>query len=203
MAVWKFQLFSTICMGSENEQPFGSSRNSPTWRHKEDAREERGTGNGEKWTGKWKMGNNLTWTPALSVTSFPILCFVPIFLFPISRTHSSFQGNLVTSQRSTVLCFHRHVIENKKKFKPFNTESPECEKWKKINTQKTSPEIRFVPYFISQIFGKMFYPNLQSFVWRRHIGVSLRGTNMAAGNQQKHLSLSFPSKAWLHHFQNS
>ena len=113
-AVWKFQLFSMICIGSENEQPFGSSRNSPTWRHKEDAREERGTGNGEKWTGKWKMGNNLTWTPALSVTSFTILCFVPIFHFPISRTHSSFQGNLVTSQRSTVLCFHRHVIENKK-----------------------------------------------------------------------------------------
>ena len=26
---------------------------------------------------------------------------------------------------------------------------------------------------------------------RRHIGVNLRGTNMAAGNQQKNLSLSF------------
>ena len=31
--------------------------------------------------------------------------------------------------------------------------------------------------------------------WRRHVGVPLRGTNMAAGNQQKHLFLSFPTNA--------
>ena len=41
---------------------------------------------------------------------------------------------------------------------------------------------------------KMFYPDLLSFVWRRHVGVSLRGTNMAAGNRQKLLPLSFPTK---------
>ena len=35
-----------------------------------------------------KWGENLTWTPALSVTLFPILCFVPIFAFfpfPVPR----------------------------------------------------------------------------------------------------------------------
>ena len=35
---------------------------------------------------------------------------------------------------------------------------------------------------------KMFYPDLFSFVWRRHVGVSLRGTNMAAGKRQKLLN---------------
>ena len=35
-----------------------------------------------------------------------------------------------------------------------------------------------------KILGKKFYPNLQSFVWRRHVGVPLRGTNMAAEKQQ-------------------
>ena len=31
--------------------------------------------------------------------------------------------------------------------------------------------------------------------WRHHVGVPLRGTNMAAGNQQKHLFSSFPTNA--------
>ena len=31
--------------------------------------------------------------------------------------------------------------------------------------------------------------------WRRYVGVPLRGTNMAAGNQKKHLFLSFPTNA--------
>ena len=29
--------------------------------------------------------------------------------------------------------------------------------------------------------------------WRRHVCVPFRGTNMAAGNKQKHLFLSFPT----------
>ena len=32
-------------------------------------------------------------------------------------------------------------------------------------------------------------------LWRRHVCVRFRGTNMAAGNQQKHLFLSFPINA--------
>ena len=41
-------------------------------------------------------------------------------------------------------------------------------------------------FHLREIFGKMFYPNLQSFVWRRHVVVPLRGTNMATGNQTTH-----------------
>ena len=50
--------------------------------------------------------------------------------------------------------------------------------------QRASPIFRFVRYFICKIFGKTFYPNLQSFVWRCHVSVPLRGTNMVARNQQ-------------------
>ena len=39
--------------------------------------------------------------------------------------------------------------------------------------------------------------NLQGFVWRRHVGVPFRGTNMAARNQQKHRTLSFSAKKSL------
>ena len=45
--------------------------------------------------------------------------------------------------------------------------------------------------FFSEICGEMFFPNLKRFVWRRHAD----DTNMAAGNNQKHLSLSFGTKA--------
>ena len=48
---------------------------------------------------------------------------------------------------------------------------------------------------LCEILGKTFYPNLYSFVWRRHVCVPFRDTNMAAGNQQKHLFLSFPTYA--------
>ena len=44
---------------------------------------------------------------------------------------------------------------------------------------------------ICKILGKMFYPNLQSFVWRRHVGSPLRGTNMTTVNKKTYLSLSF------------
>ena len=41
---------------------------------------------------------------------------------------------------------------------------------------------------------EMFYPNLWRFVWRRHVPNRM-GTNAEAGNQQKHLLLSFVTKA--------
>ena len=65
----------------------------------------------------------------------------------------------------------------------FNKESLKSGKWKKINIQKALPRIRSVQYFICEIFGKTFYPNLWSFVWRRHVCVPFRGTNNAARNQ--------------------
>ena len=44
--------------------------------------------------------------------------------------------------------------------------------------QKFRSGSRSVRFFAREIFGEMFYPNLQSFVWRRHVGVPPRGTNM-------------------------
>ena len=41
------------------------------------------TGNGH--VGKWTTEQKLTWILALSVTSFPIHLFVPIFPFPVAR----------------------------------------------------------------------------------------------------------------------
>ena len=38
-----------------------------------------------------------------------------------------------------ILCFHYHAIKNKR-CKPFNTESPESGKWKKITIQKALPK---------------------------------------------------------------
>ena len=41
------------------------------------------------------------------------------------------------------------------------------------------------------LFAEVCYPNLESFVWSRHVCVLQRDTNMAAVTKQKHLSLSF------------
>ena len=60
-----------------------------------------------------------------------------------------------------------------------------------VDRQTTSPRFRSVRFFIPELFKKEFHLNLKSFVWRRHVGAPLRGTNMAAVKQQKHLSLSF------------
>ena len=103
----------------------------------------------------------------------------------------------------TLFSVFTNVRTQKWKRKPFNTESLECGKWKKINIQKALPRIRSKQLFICEIFGNTFYPNLLSFVWRRHVCVPCRGTNMAAGNQQKHLFLSFRTYSWILRLRNS
>ena len=50
--------------------------------------------------------------------------------------------------------------------------------------KKTSPRFRTERCFIYEISGEMFYPNLQRFVWRRHVGAQPDGHNLAAGNQK-------------------
>ena len=50
---------------------------------------------------------------------------------------------------------------------------------------------------------KSVLPKLYGFVWRRHVGVPLRGTKIAAENQRKHLDLSFPTYALIHRLRNS
>ena len=60
-----------------------------------------------------------------------------------------------------------------------------------IAIQTTSPKIRSLLFFICVLFAEVCYPNLESFVWSRHVCVLRRDTNMAAVTEQKHLSLSF------------
>ena len=60
-----------------------------------------------------------------------------------------------------ILCFHCHTIKDKK-CKPFNTEIEN-----RRNKRRASPKIRFMWYYTCEIFGRMFCPNLQSFVGRQ------------------------------------
>ena len=50
-----------------------------------------------------------------------------------------------------------------------------------INKQDTSPSFRSVRFPKPQIFVEMFRRNLQSSVWKRHVGAHQMCTNMAAG----------------------
>ena len=62
--------------------------------------------------------------------------------------------------------------------------------------QRLSPRFRLQQFFLWQICGQTFSPNLQRDLYGDAMLVPIyMGTNMAAGNQQKHLSLSFATKA--------
>ena len=50
-----------------------------------------------------------------------------------------------------------------------------------INKQDPSPSFRSVRFPTPQIFVEMFRRNLQSSVWKRHVGAHQMCTNMAAG----------------------
>ena len=68
------------------------------------------TGKGEGWTGKRKMEQNQTLTQALSVTSFPVLCFVSIFSFsrtplPASRLSNFRFLSILTRGNKTLFVF--------------------------------------------------------------------------------------------------
>ena len=49
-----------------------------------------------------------------------------------------------------------------------------------IDTQTTLPRIKFLLFFIRALFPEVCYPNLESFVWKRHVCALWRDTNMAA-----------------------
>ena len=63
-----------------------------------------------------------------------------------------------------------------------------------INKQYTSPSLRALLFPKLQIFVKMFPRNLQSQVWKRHVGVPLSYTNMEARKWCKHLELTWLSR---------
>ena len=65
--------------------------------------------------------------------------------------------------------------QNKKKSKPFNRLTSESGNRKKVDIQRLSPRFRPQQFFLWKICGKTFPPNLQGFVWRRHVGAHLHG----------------------------
>ena len=66
--------------------------------------------------------------------------------------------------------------------------------------QRPSPSFGSQQFCLCNICRETFYPNLYRFVWRRHAGDHLDGHNMATGNQEKHLSLSFFSYLFVNLF---
>ena len=66
-------------------------------------------------------------------------------------------------------------IDQNKKSKSFNRLSPESGNRKKVDMQRLSPRFRSQQFFLWKICGETFFPNLQRFVWRRHVGAHLDG----------------------------
>ena len=69
-----------------------------------------------------------------------------------------------------------------------------------------SPRLSSQQFFLSKICREIFYPNLLRFVRDLYGEAMLEpirmGTSMAAGNQQKHLSLSFATKVRIYRSRN-
>ena len=81
---------------------------------------------------------------------------------------------------SSIDRFHCHAIKkiNRKLSSGY---SQEIVILLEINKQDTSPSFRSVRFPKPQIFVEMFRRNLQSSVWKRHVGAHQMCTNMAAG----------------------
>ena len=62
---------------------------------------------------------------------------------------------------------HSKQIKIKKSLESGNTE--------KVDMQRLSPRFRSQQLFLWEICGETFSSNLQSFVWRRHVGAHLHG----------------------------
>ena len=76
--------------------------------------------------------------------------------------------------------FHCHAPKKENR-KPFSGLSREIVNLLKINKEDTSPSFRSVCSPKPYIFVQMFRRNLQSSVWKRHVGAHQMCTNMAAG----------------------
>jgi len=61
--------------------------------------------------------------------------------------------------------------------------------------QGLSPKFWSQQFFLCEICGEIFYPIYRDLYGDAMLVPIRMGTNMAAGNQQKHLSLSFATKA--------
>ena len=70
------------------------------------------------------------------------------------------------------------VPPSKTKMETFYYGKSRIWKMKEEKYRKSLPRIRSVQYFICEIDGKTFYPNLKSFLWRCHMLVSLSGAKI-------------------------
>ena len=61
--------------------------------------------------------------------------------------------------------------------------------------QRPSPNFRSEEYFVHEIFEETFYPNYRDLYGDAMLVPTWISTNMADGNQQKHLLPSFATKA--------
>ena len=66
-------------------------------------------------------------------------------------------------------------IDQNQKSKPFNRLSLESGNREKVNMQRLSPRFRSQQFFLWEICRETFSPNLERFVWRRHVGAHLDG----------------------------
>ena len=66
-------------------------------------------------------------------------------------------------------------IDQNKKSKPLNRLRLESGNRKKVDIQRLSPRFRSQQFFLWEICRETFSPNLQRFVWRRHVGAHLDG----------------------------
>ena len=66
-------------------------------------------------------------------------------------------------------------IDQNKKSKPFNRLGLESGNSKEVDMQRLSPTFRSQNFFLREICGETFSPNLERFVWRRHVGAHLDG----------------------------
>ena len=66
-------------------------------------------------------------------------------------------------------------IDQTEKSKPFNRLGLESGNRKKVDMQRLSPRFRSQHICLREICGETFSPNLERFVWRRHVGAHLDG----------------------------
>ena len=94
-------------------------------------------------------------------------------------------------------------IDQNKKSKPFNRLSPESGNEKKVDMQRPSPRFRSQQFFLRKIYAEKRFPQFYRDLYGAAMLVPTKMvTNMAAGNEQKHLSLSFATKAWIYLWKN-
>ena len=60
-----------------------------------------------------------------------------------------------------------------------------------MNTQTVSQRFRSVRCFVREMFAEMFYSNFEGYVWRHHVCVPRRGTNIAVAKLTKTYVIEF------------